>query len=72
MSIEALRARGIALLGIVFIGEENVESERIIVEMGKVRRLGRLPHVVPLTRETLRDAFAGAFDIGDFLKGPVR
>lgn len=72
LSIEALRARDVALLGIAFIGEENVESERIIVEMGKVRRLGRLPHVAPLSRETLREAFAGAFDIDDFLKGPVR
>jgi dethiobiotin synthetase len=71
LSIEALRARGVAMLGIAFIGEENVESERIIAEMGKVRRLGRLPHVAPLTRDTLREAFAGGFDIGDFLKGPA-
>jgi dethiobiotin synthetase len=68
LSIEALRARGVAMLGIAFIGEENVESERIIVEMGKVRRLGRLPHVAPLTSDTLREAFAGAFNIDDFLK----
>ena len=38
------------MLGIAFIGEANVESEQIITEMGKVRRLGRLPHVAPLTR----------------------
>jgi dethiobiotin synthetase len=72
LSIEALRARGVAILGIAFIGEANVESERIIIEMGKVRRLGRLPHLAPLTRDTLREAFADAFDIGDFLKGPAR
>jgi dethiobiotin synthetase len=71
LSIEALRARGVEILGIAFIGEANVESERIIIEMGKVRRLGRLPHRVPLTRDTLREAFADAFDIGDFLKGPA-
>jgi dethiobiotin synthetase len=71
LSIEALRARGVAMLGIAFIGEENVESERIIVEMGKVRRLGRLPHVAPLTRDRLHEAFASAFNIGDFLKGPA-
>jgi dethiobiotin synthetase len=71
LSIEALRARGVAMLGIAFIGEANLESERIITEMGKVRCLGRLPHVAPLTRDTLRDAFAGGFDIGDFLKGPA-
>lgn len=68
LSIEALRARGVAMLGIAFIGEENVESERIITEMGKVRRLGRLPHLAPLTRDTLREAFARAFNIDGFLK----
>jgi dethiobiotin synthetase len=71
LSIEALRARGVAILGIAFIGEENVESERIIAEMGKVRRLGRLPHVAPLTGNTLRQAFATGFDISDFLKEPA-
>jgi len=70
LSIEALRARGVAMLGIAFIGEANVESERIITEMGTVRRLGRLPHVAPLTRDRLREAFAESFDIGDFLKEP--
>jgi dethiobiotin synthetase len=71
LSIEALRARGVTILGIAFIGDENVESERIITEMGKVRRLGRLPHVAPLTGTTLRAAFASGFDTGDFLKEPA-
>ena len=47
LSIEALRTRGIALLGVVFIGDENAEPERIIAEMGHGRRLGRLPHLAP-------------------------
>ncbi|HEY4203950.1 MAG TPA: dethiobiotin synthase [Xanthobacteraceae bacterium] len=68
LSIEALRTRGVAMLGIAFIGEANVESERIITEMGKVRRLGRLPNVAPLTGTTLRVAFANGFNIDDFLK----
>ncbi|MEO6945333.1 MAG: dethiobiotin synthase, partial [Nitrobacter sp.] len=72
LSIEALRARSIAIIGVAFIGEANLESERIITEMGKVRRLGRLPHVAPLTSDTLRDAFANGFDLGDdFLKEPA-
>lgn len=68
LSLEALRTRGIALLGIVFIGDENAESERIIAEMGHTWRLGRLPHLEPLTGDTLGAAFAGHFNIGDFLK----
>jgi dethiobiotin synthetase len=67
LSIEALRTRGIALLGVVFIGDENAESERIIVEMGRARRLGRLPHLAPLNADVLREAFARNFNIGDFL-----
>jgi dethiobiotin synthetase len=68
LSIEALRARGIALAGIAFIGDENIESERIIVDMGRTRRLGRLPHLAPLTRAALRDAFSRHFDVTDFRK----
>jgi dethiobiotin synthetase len=68
LSIEALRSRRIPLLGVAFIGDENAESERIIVEMGRTRRLGRLPNLAPLTTESLRAAFALHFDIGDFLK----
>jgi dethiobiotin synthetase len=68
LSIEALRTRGIALLGIAFIGDESLESERIIVDMVGVKRLGRLPHLAPLTRLTLRDAFISHFNIADFLK----
>ena len=72
LSIEALRTRGIPLLGIVFIGEEGAETERIIVEMGHVRRLGRLPYLAPLTGEMLRAAFALHFQIDDYLKDPAR
>jgi dethiobiotin synthetase len=68
LSIEALRARGIPLLGVAFIGDEDAESERIIVEMGHAQRLGRLPRLAPLTGDLLRAAFARHFNIGDFLK----
>lgn len=72
LSIEALRSRNIPLLGVAFIGDENVESERIICAMGGVRRLGRLPRLAQLTGETLRSAFASHFDVGDFLKDMPR
>lgn len=72
LSIEALRARNIPLLGVAFIGDENAESERIICDLGKAKRLGRLPHLAPLTAETLRAAFAQHFIIDDFLKDFVR
>ncbi len=70
LSIEAWRGRDIVLLGIAFIGDENVETERVIADLGRVRRLGRLPHLAPLNPDTLRAAFARHFDAGDFLTEP--
>lgn len=66
LSIEALRNRKIDILGIAFIGEENCESEQTICQIGRVRRLGRLPRLSPLTGTTLRTAFEAAFNPADF------
>jgi dethiobiotin synthetase len=66
LSVEALRRRDIGLLGIAFIGESNPESEGAICEIGCVKRLGRLPRLPALTRETLREAFAASFKASDF------
>ncbi len=67
LSIEALRRRGIPLLGVAFVGDEQADSERTIVEMGGVRRLGRLPHLDRLEAATLRAAFERSFRRADFL-----
>lgn len=66
LSIEALKRRQIPVLGVAFVGDENFDSERTIIEMGGVRRLGRLPIVDPLNKETLRNAFAANFRATDF------
>lgn len=58
LTVEALRARGIDIAGIVFSGDENVASEAAIVSFGRCRHLGRLPTLDPLTPQTLADAFA--------------
>ncbi|WP_313806446.1 dethiobiotin synthase [Sphingobium sp.] len=63
LSIEALRARRIAIAGIAFIGEPHEENERIIPMLGKVPCLGRLPILDPLDAETLRAAFDGAITL---------
>lgn len=67
LSIEALRMRGVALLGVAFVGEANEDSEATIAAMGKVRRLGRLPLLPSLDRATLAQAFAANFRAGDFV-----
>ena len=66
LSIEALRRRDIDILGIAFIGDSHPESESAICEIGRVQRLGRLPRLSPLSRSTLREAFATSFKPSDF------
>lgn len=66
LSAEAIRARRIPLTGIAFIGDENRESEGIIIEMSGAKRLGRLPRLPTLNRETLAAAFAANFRLEDF------
>ena len=66
LTIEALRSRGVAILGIAFSGEAVEDSEATIAAIGRVRRLGRLPRIDPLDAAGLRAGFAAGFDLGDF------
>jgi dethiobiotin synthetase len=66
LSIEALRARGVPIHGIAFVGEAVEDSEATIAAIGKVKRLGRLPMLPELTPAALANAFAEAFDLADF------
>ena len=66
LSLEALRARGVPVRGIAFIGDAAPDSEAIGARRGDVRRLGRLPHIRPLAPAALAHAFADAFDLRDF------
>lgn len=58
MTIEALRARGVPIHGIAFIGNEQADSQQTICRIGRVRSLGRLPWLDPLDAASLREAFA--------------
>jgi dethiobiotin synthetase len=66
LSLEAIRARAIPLLGVAFIGEANPDSEATICRLGRVKRLGRLDPIAPLTREALSQAFQAGFRLEDF------
>ncbi|TCQ10983.1 MULTISPECIES: dethiobiotin synthase [Sphingomonas] len=66
LSIEALRSRGVPILGIAFVGDAVEDSEATIAALGKVRRLGRLPRLDPLNAATLAAAFAANFDLEAF------
>ncbi len=66
LTIEALRARGVPILGIAFNGDPADDSEATIAALGRVKRLGRLPRLATLTAETLRAAFLDNFRPDDF------
>lgn len=67
LSLSALRSRNIPLHGIVFIGEENIDTQNTICQMGEVRCLGRLPLLLELNAESLHDAFRSHFSMKDFM-----
>ena len=46
LTLDALRSHGASVMGIIFNGEELPDTERIILRMGAVRVLGRLPRLV--------------------------
>lgn len=66
LTIEALRARNVPILGMAFSGDAAEDSEATIAAIGGVRRLGRLPRLDPLTPATLAEAFAAHFRLEDF------
>jgi dethiobiotin synthetase len=67
LTIEALRRRQIMVHGVAFVGEENADSEAIICQLGRVKRLGRLERLPTLDSASLAQAFAWGFDVVDFL-----
>lgn len=64
LSLEALQARAIPIVGVMFVGAANPSSEHAIAEFGRVARLGRLPLLASLDNATLRRAFCDTIDIG--------
>lgn len=51
LTIEVLKNRGINIKGIVFVGDENKETESIIEQISEVKILGRIPMVAEITKE---------------------
>ena len=65
-AIEALRTRKVDIRGIAFVGDAVEDSEATIADMGRVKRLGRLPMIDPIEPVALAAAFAANFDLADF------
>ena len=66
LSIEAMRARSIPILGIAFVGDANEDNEATITALAEVKRLGRLPRLAPLNAGNLAAAFREHFRMEDF------
>jgi len=66
LSIEALRARGVPILGVAFVGDANEDNEATIAAIGRVKRLGRLPMLDPIDAAGLHTAFTAHFRREDF------
>ncbi len=56
LTLEALRAREIAVMGVIFNGEELPDTERVIARLGQVPVLGRIPTFPELTAASIRAA----------------
>ncbi len=63
LSVEAMRARAISLVGILFMGNENAHTQRTIANFTHAPALGRLPHLDPLERSALRQAAQAHIDL---------
>lgn len=66
LSIEALQRRNMPLHGLVFVGEENRDNIRTILDFSGGRLLGHMPNLDLIDRDALQRVFAGHFQTGDF------
>ncbi len=58
LTLEALRARGVAVAGVAFVGAPEPVAETAIARFGGAPMLGRLPLLDPLDAGSLAAAFA--------------
>jgi len=66
LSVEALRARSIPLLGLIFIGDENSDNMATIAEISGARVLGHLPILEVRNAQSLDQAFSKGFHLETF------
>ena len=65
-AVEALRSRGVNLHGLAFCGDNMPDNIATIAAFSGARGLGRLPHLDPLTPDSLTTAARTAFRPEDF------
>ena len=65
MTVEALRARGVTVHGVAFIGDGDAAAEEAICRIGRAKHLGRLP--VLDTFQHFTAVFVQHFSLGNFV-----
>jgi dethiobiotin synthetase len=63
LSIAALRARGLAIAGLLFVGAAHADNEAVVPALADVPNLGRLPLLDPLDAGKLAAAIAAHVDL---------
>ena len=66
LTVNAIRDRGLDLLGVVMIGKTNTENRRAVEHYGNVAVVGWIPHLATIDRPGLMDAFRNHFDAARF------
>jgi dethiobiotin synthetase len=62
LSLAALRERGLKIIGVALIGDENVENRRAIEHYGGVRVIGWIPMLPRIDRASLLEVYQRHFD----------
>jgi hypothetical protein len=66
LTLELLRARLVAVAGVVMVGPRNADNREAIEVYGRTKVVGELPPLVPLSPTTLAQS-AAALDPDDHL-----
>lgn len=72
LTLEALAARSLAVAGVVMVGRRNLENRRAIETYGRVRVIGELPRLDPLTPRALARWAAAELDAAGRLQEWMR
>jgi dethiobiotin synthetase len=65
LTLEALRARALAIAGVVLVGPPNIDNRLAIETHGRVTVIGELAHLDPLTPASLQEAAMRIAATGD-------
>lgn len=71
LTLEALRARAVRVAGVVLVGPPNTDHHQAIESYGRVRVIGDLPRLAPLTPGRLRH-WAPSLDVDEHVLELIR